>query len=218
MNLLKSIKCLWWYITTGNKCDKDTPPGMFLDPMDPNNWEIGPIMGRENMSVGMPLHLSKHPEGMCLDFPGGIGSHAHYITMKVGSMSGLSRVVMDYRVEMSDGTKFVPVKFPDAPSIITLYFQRRDDHWTSEYEAYRWYAAFCNHSPITAGSHTLSASFDGNWTSVLSSSREKNPDKFEEALSNPRRIGFVLGGGDGLGHGVYSTAPARIVITSFRVE
>jgi hypothetical protein len=28
----------------------------------------------------------------------------------------------------------------------------------------------------------------------------------------------VLGGGDGYGHGVFATGPARLIVTEFRVE
>jgi hypothetical protein len=28
----------------------------------------------------------------------------------------------------------------------------------------------------------------------------------------------VLGGGDGYGHGVFATGPARLIVTDFRVE
>ena len=50
------------------------------------------------------------------------------------------------------------------------------------------------------------------------SSRESNPSDFKSAIDNAGRIGFVLGGGDGLGHGVFATGPARIVVTGFTVE
>ena len=42
--------------------------------------------------------------------------------------------------------------------------------------------------------------------------------EFAEAIANASRIGFVLGGGDGLGHGVYATGPLRIVVTGFEVR
>ena len=45
-----------------------------------------------------------------------------------------------------------------------------------------------------------------------------NPAEFAAALANASRIGFVLGGGDGLGHGVYATGPLRLVVTGFEVR
>lgn len=38
------------------------------------------------------------------------------------------------------------------------------------------------------------------------------------AMNDAGRIGFVLGGGDGLGHGIYATGPARLVVKSFQIE
>ena len=45
-----------------------------------------------------------------------------------------------------------------------------------------------------------------------------NPAEFAAALDGASRIGFVLGGGDGLGHGVYATGPLRLVVTDFSVK
>jgi hypothetical protein len=53
---------------------------------------------------------------------------------------------------------------------------------------------------------------------VQSSSARTNPAAFRAALAEADQVGFVLGGGDGYGHGVFATGPARIVVTDFRVE
>ncbi|MBA3729320.1 MAG: hypothetical protein H0W92_00715 [Sphingomonas sp.] len=45
-----------------------------------------------------------------------------------------------------------------------------------------------------------------------------NPMGFRSALANADEVGFVLGGGDGLGHGVFATGRARLIVTSFRIE
>jgi len=62
------------------------------------------------------------------------------------------------------------------------------------------------------------APFSGNWTAVERSSARTNPGAFAAALAEADQVGFVLGGGDGYGHGVFATGPARIVVTDFRVE
>jgi hypothetical protein len=38
------------------------------------------------------------------------------------------------------------------------------------------------------------------------------------ALAAADRVGFVLGCGDGYGHDVFATGPARLTVTDFRVE
>ena len=119
---------------------------------------------------------------------------------------------------MADDVKLCPVKSPAAPSLLTLYFQRRGDTYLDTHEAYRWYASFDTRSDLKAGDYTLVASFDQNWTAAATSSRVSDPDKFQAAINDACRVGFVLGGGDGLGHGVYATGPARLVVTDFRIE
>lgn len=196
-----------------------------LDPMDPANWEIGPVVNGQSYSLGMPLHPSPHPDGKSagwiIDLPTAPGS-VNYVTMPTGSLAGRTKVTMHYRIEAAPGVQIQPRNFPDRPSTLTLYFQRSGDNWSAQaaYEAYRWYAAFSTNSPIrtTAEDRVIEARFDGNWTAVLTSSRANNPAGFEQALRETGRVGFVLGGGDGLGHGVNATGPARLVVTSFRLE
>jgi hypothetical protein len=104
--------------------------------------------------------------------------------------------------------------------MITLYFQRRGDNWSGRgpFEAYRWYATFASQSPISAGEHEMVAPLSGNWTAVERSSARSNPAAFQAALADAGQVGFVLGGGDGYGHGIFATGPARLVVTDFRVE
>jgi hypothetical protein len=191
--------------------------------MDPAAWEIGPIMpDGENYSVGVPLHPLSHPEGWCIDIPHPTAEagHVHYVTVPTNSLAGKTRITLRCRLEMAEGVKLCPVHSPDAPSLLTLYLQRKDDDWSAQgkYEAYRWYASFGTQSNLHAGEYVLEARFDANWTAILTSSRASNPAAFDSALVDAGRVGFVLGGGDGLGHGVFATGPARLVVTEFRVE
>jgi hypothetical protein len=104
--------------------------------------------------------------------------------------------------------------------MITLYFQRFGDSWSGRgrYETYRWYATFATHSPLVPGEHEMVAPLDGLWTAVSTSSARSHPAAFRSALAAADQVGFVLGGGDGYGHGVFATGPARLIVTSFRVE
>lgn len=185
--------------------------------MDPATWEVGPLVRGENYSVGMPAHPSAHPDGWVLELPQAGGS-AHYVTTATVALAGKTRVVMSYRVEADPGVAIVPRLYPTSPSMLTLYFQRQGDQWTAATEAWRWYASFVTQSPILPGDYVMVAPLTSNWTAVLASTRENNPSAYSAALAETARVGFVLGGGDGLGHGVYATGPARIVVKSFRLE
>jgi hypothetical protein len=104
--------------------------------------------------------------------------------------------------------------------MITLYIPQRGDDWSARgpYEAYRWFANFATQSPVTPGDHVLIAPLNANWSAVQSSTVQTNPAGFRTALANADEVGFVLGGGEGLGHGVYATGRARLIVTSFRIE
>lgn len=194
------------------------PNTALLDPMDPQNWEIGPILHDQTRPFNMPLHPSPHPDGWAIDFPHpsqDVGS-VHYVTMPTGPLLGKSRIVLEYRVEAEDA-RLVPRRFPDRRGTMTLYFQRAGDGWTREFEAYRWYALSTTHEPVP-GTKTVEARLDQGWVSMTWIPSESNPAGFQAALAETWRVGFVVGGGDGLGHGAYATGPFRLVVTSFRIE
>jgi hypothetical protein len=185
--------------------------------MDPAAWEIGPAdYPSGNPSKGMPPHPTATPDGWAIDFGSG---EAHYVTVPTGPLTGKTRVTLTGRIEMAPGVDLVPVKDPAAPALLTLFLQRVGDDWSAKgaMEAYRWWASFGTMGGLRAGEFTMSARFDQNWTAVLVSSAQSNPQGFQAALANAARIGFTLGGGDGLGHGVYATGPARLVVTGFEV-
>jgi hypothetical protein len=187
--------------------------------LDPGAWTIGPVIRGQNYSRLMPLHPSPGPgRGFHIALPQAPGS-LHYVTFRHGSLTDKSRIVMRYRIEAAPGVQVVPRTAPQMPAQITLYFQRAGDNWSGRgpYEAYRWYATFATQSP-TPGSHQMVASFDQNWTAVQRSSARSNPAAFRAAIAEADQVGFVLGGGDGYGHGVFATGPARLVVTEFRIE
>ena len=188
--------------------------------MNPSAWVIGPVIRGQSRSRGMPLHPSPGPGRawhIVLPPPGG---SVHAVTFRHGSLAGKSRIVMRFRVEAAPGVRILPRTDPALPSILTLYFQRAGDSWRGRgpFETFRWYATFASKSPIVPGEHQIVAPLNANWTAVQTSSARSNPAAFRAAVANADQVGFVLGGGDGYGHGVFATGPARIVVTDFRVE
>jgi len=168
----------------------------------------------------MPLYPRPHRGGAWqVDFPQPPPS-LHAATFRHGSLAGKRRIVMRFRVETDPGVRISPRTSPGSPSIITLFFQRGGDNWSARgpFEAYRWYATFASKSPITPGEHVMIAPLSGNWTAIESSSARTNPVAFRDAVAGADQVGFVLGGGDGFGHGIFATGRARLIVTSFRVE
>ena len=213
MVIVAALITVAWLLRTKDKLEPIPD-----DIMDPQAWEVGPIYDGVNVSSGFALN--PHPEGFAIDIPLiGEGS-VHYVTVPTGSLLGKTKVTLVCRLEMSEGVKLCPVKSPDAPSLLTLYFQRRGDNWTGveQYETYRWYASFATQADLSAKEYTIEARFDDNWTAIQTSSRATQPEAFADALANAERIGFVLGGGDGLGHGVSATGPAKLIVKSFKVK
>lgn len=186
----------------------------------PSAWLIGPIIRGRNYSEGVPLHPSAGPgRAWHIDLPRAPGS-VHYVTFRHGPLTGKRRIVMRYRIEADPGVRILPITAPGSPSMITLYFQRAGDNWSGRrrFEAYRWYATFATQSPIRPGEHRIVAPLAANWTAVQTSSARTNPVAFADAIANADQVGFVLGGGDGYGHGVFATGRARLIVTEFRVE
>lgn len=166
------------------------------------DWVIGPIIKGRNYSRLTPLHPTPNARGgFHIDLPQSPGS-VHYVTFPHGSLAGKSRIVIRYRIETDPGVRIVPRNYPQSTARITPYFQRRGDNWSGRgrFETYRWYATFT--SPlITPGEHQIVAPLDANWTAIETSSARTTPREFQEAIADADQVGFVLGGGDGFGHG-----------------
>ena len=189
-------------------------------PAEASAWEIGPIIRGRNYSEGAALHPTPRRDGSWhIDLPRPPGS-VHYVTFPHGSLAGKKRIVMRYRIEAARGVRLAPPSSPTGPALLTLYFQRRGVTWSGRgrYETYRWYATFASHRDLKPGEYEMVAPLDANWTAVEQSTAANNPAAFRAAVADAHRVGFVLGGGDGYGHGVFATGPARIVVTDFRVE
>ena len=187
---------------------------------NPRAWTIGPIIRGRNYSVNAPLHPApRRGGGWQIDLPRAPGS-VHYVTFRHGPLAGKRRIVMRYRIEAAPGTRLLASSDLRSPGMITLYFQRRGDSWSGRgrFETYRWYATFATQTPTGPGTYVIVAPLDGPWTAVETSRAPTSPAAFREAIAEADQVGFVMGGGDGFGHGVSATGPARLIVTSFRVE
>lgn len=165
-------------------------------------------------SIGAP---DARPSGTSFEIPQ-TGS-INYVTQPTGSLAGKQRITLRYKVEMAEGVRIYPPSMPDGQASITLYFQRKGDDWSGQnlMNFYRWYATGNFHAPITAGEHTLTASLtDDLWTAI--NYGDSTTPRFTEALKDASRVGFVLGGGTGFGHGVTATGPATFTILDYRIE
>lgn len=184
------------------------------------DWVIGPIVRRRNYSVGMPLHPTpRRGGGFYIDLPNAPGS-VHYVTFRHGSLAGKRRIRIRYRIEAEPGTKIVASSDTNYPGWITPYFQRAGDTWTARgrYETYRWYGTFATKT-LEPGVFEIVAPFSAKWSAIERSSSHDAPDAFRDAMMEADQVGFVLGGGDGYGHGAHvERGRARLVVTHFSVE
>jgi hypothetical protein len=188
-------------------------PAVTLDPMDARSWSIGPH------AEGVASQPQAHADGWAILLPRNAGS-ANYVTMPTGPLTGKTGIHIRFRIDAEPGVKIVPTSNPKMPSALTLYFQRCHDDWSAQgkFETYRWYASFATQSPLeTNQEYEIAAPFTANWTAIETSSKLTRPAEFDAALADACRVGFVLGGGTGLGHGIYATGQATLVVTAFQV-
>jgi hypothetical protein len=183
--------------------------------MDPTSWDIGPEYDGTNYSLNMPAHPGP---GFVIELP--TPAHQpHYVTTNYGPLTGKTRITIKGRIEggpifAKDGT---------SPAILALYFQRQHDDWQAgDYTSvYRWYGNKTMLTPLVAGPFEVSLGLDEEWTAVRGgpgSSSLDNAEQFKAAIDNAGAVGFVLGGGDGLGHGIMAAAPSSLIVDSFTVE
>ena len=201
-------------------CGDVTAASADAAPAKADAWTIGPFVRGRNYSQGMPLHPTpRRGGGWHIDLPRAPGS-VHAVTFRHGPLIGKRRIVMRYRIEADRGVRILASSDGRSPAMLTLYFQRSGDNWSGRgrFETYRWYATFATHTPLVPGEREMVAPLDGAWTAVETSSARSHPAAFRSALAAADQVGFVLGGGDGYGHGVFATGPARLVVTAFRVE
>ena len=150
--------------------------------------------------------------GDTLSIPAAPGS-ANYVT-RPGKLTTASTMKLSFTLDAPVTAK----ENPSAPATATLYFQRKGDNWSAQgpYETYRWYASFATVKLVGPGEYHLEAPLSERWIAVQGSNSFDSPEAFLAAIENVEKVGFVLGGGGGLGHGV--TGPAKLTINSFSIE
>ncbi|HEX8402239.1 MAG TPA: hypothetical protein VF628_11110 [Allosphingosinicella sp.] len=202
----------------------DLPVGR---PGNPESWEVGPIVRGFSRTPNVPLRPRRHPGGLAIDIPMGDpdrpearAGDVRYVTFNPGSLAGRKRLTLRYRVELDEGVRLFPWTGPPLPALLTMFLQRAGDDWSAagKFETYRWWAGFATVMPIEPGDHELIVALDGRWTATISSNAHDHSAAFKAALTHACRVGFTLGGGDGLGHGICATGPARLIIQDFLVE
>lgn len=188
------------------------------------DWEIGPVVRGKNLSPGMSSRPYPTRGGWAFDFPApdAAAGHVHYVTFRPGSLAGKSRLTVRYRIDAAPGTRFVPQEIPKLPAAISLYLQRRGDTWTAKgrYEHYRWYAPAASVRVIAPGVHEISVRLDDpDWISIKAKTSGSVPGAMQAAVDDVDRVGLTFGAlGDGRGHGVFATRPARFTLLSFQIR
>jgi hypothetical protein len=137
----------------------------------------------------------------------------HYVTQK-RSTSIKGSIRLNYTI--AGGATIVPTE--GSSPRITLYFQRAGDDWTArgKYAAYRWYSK--QRLAIADGTFDLLIPLEYLSWGPVTASTYNTQAYFEAAKAAPRRVGFVLGGSVGAGHGICTTVgQALFTINSFSV-
>lgn len=199
-----------------NDGDGGSPPPVHrANMMDAADVQIGPVIGRRNYSIGLPLNPTPVAEGGW-QFPLGPDYEPHYVTARLGSLEGKSRISMRFAVDLADGAVIHGAKCSEqSRGTVELYFQRRGDDWATD--GWRWWASFAP-IPLSEGEFTISASLTSNWTSVQNKSAASDPDDFRASVRDADRVGFTFGNCTGRGHGIRATGPGTFRLLEFKVE
>jgi hypothetical protein len=213
MNKVFAVLSAFLLLTACGDDDVDSTPPPRTNPMDASLWEIGPIIGRTNYSVGLPLHPT--PETNGFSFAIGPIQQPHYVTYIHGSLRGKTLVHISYRIEGSETAIIHGANCAtSSPSSINLYFQEENDNWVTDGK--RWWATFAK-KRLVLGSHVVEARLDGPWTSVEDMNATTHPTIFNQAKNNAYRVGFTFSNCTGQGHGVTATEPVKFIVTDFKV-
>lgn len=172
-----------------------------------SGWHIGPTINGRNLSRGMPSRPTKLGSGWYFDFPTDPNSHVHYV--QNFSAAPRNGVRITFRVEGE--ADFIPQEAPHLQAIISIQLQRKGDNWSGR-DKYNYYRVFSQPIPLTPGTHTLDAPFNGKWIAVHGSAMDYDVLLAAEHLDN---VGILFGSSGGYGHGVYATAPARFILESY---
>jgi hypothetical protein len=181
------------------------PPPSPPPPPPRGGWNIGPVIGGVQYSVGMPTSIP----GDRFDFPVGPTNHVAYVTKPL-SLAGKSHVRLEYTIVGSG--PFKPTGGYPPLTYVCLHFQRNGDDWSGRgpYDGYRWWSnAQVN---LAEGDSVLDVRLTRDaWVSVTNAAGAQD---FAAAMNDPCCVGFSFGNADGKGHGVYAEAPG----TSFVIH
>ena len=204
--------------TDCNDCDSTSAPETVLvgkpsSPiMDPARWTIGPVIGPNNYSVGMPLRPSA-TDGWSFEFPPPPGS-VHYVTTPAPPLAPGQWITITFEVQGKG--RLLAVQPKPRPGLLRLHIQRAEDDWSGqgEYQHYRFWSRPIKVSP---GTHTMNVPLDyRQWTSVFG---KKDKTGFNSTVANAALVGFTFGH-NFAGHGVYrsSKEPVRFILKDFTVQ
>jgi hypothetical protein len=189
---------------------------------NPSAWTIGPIIGGQSYSPGMPLRPRASSDGWWeFDFPQcggppgpqGRGRSVNYVTVPprlplTGSMTVTFDIVGDAVFAATEGRN----------PRLRLYFQRRGDDWSGvgPMSGYRWFSRPADSVPIQPGRHTLTVPFNfDRWGGVETAPTRAD---FDAARQQVEAAGMVFGGDQAAGHGVCLTSgSARLIVREFFV-
>lgn len=187
------------------------PPPLVPGSMKAGDWEIGPVIGGKNHSVGLPLHPTASGEGWYFDF-----GEPHYVTRNEGPLTGKSRIRARFRVE-GDGKLFGAGG--EGPTAVTLYFAHRLNDWMND--GTRWWATFAPHYLLNVPDEfTIDVPLDAaaGWTSVFTLNSKDAPAGFNACKDDAGRIGFTFANHTGWGHGARAVGKVRFHCLEFSVE
>lgn len=200
----------FFVIRKKKSADSAPPPVLASHPMDPANWVIGPVVGGQNMSAGMPLHPTANISGgWFFDFPAAPG-HVNAVTRAV-TEPGRSVLKLVFSIE--GDAQFVSTQ-DGGPGHITLFIQRRGDDYTASKPSYRF---FGGSTKLAAGEIAIELPLTSdNWSNVFG---QRDAVGLQALLADMAVIGMVFGNpaAGATAHGMHVTGSARLVCKEFRL-
>lgn len=127
----------------------------------------------------------------------------NYVNRPIADLSGVHRVTLKVRFEGVAHAK------NGNPAVLSLYLQRLGDNWDcAAHASYRFYSLHT--LLLTPGDLTLSSELvSGHWKNCIG---QHHQDGFAGLLSQPGRIGFVLGDPTtgNTGHGILGSGSLTV--------
>ncbi len=181
------------------------------------DWQIGPIVGGKNVSVGMPLRPRQGPDSFYFDvLP---GAQVDYVTFKHPPLNAYSKITATFAVEpLAEGARLVWADCPTqgVPGVY-LFFQRKYDRW--DIPDYRWWSV-ARHRIVAPVEFTIEAPlvFEG-WKPLNVLKDTDMRPLFDLAKGHSSRVGFTFANCDSKGHGATALGGAvRFHIKKFVIE